>query len=45
VLHIQHAAKPGTTSREFENAFQLDLNSKPTAYHVYVDNMKISYLD
>lgn len=44
-LHIQHAATPGTNSSEFENAFQLDLNGKPTPYHVFVDNMKISYLD
>lgn len=42
-LSIKHAATPTTAGNEFTNAFQLDLNSVPTPYKVYVDNMKITY--
>jgi hypothetical protein len=44
-LKITHPATPGTRSTDFTNAFQLDLNGTPTPFHVFVDNMKITYVD
>lgn len=45
ILNIKHAATPGAKSTSFTNAFQLDLNGKPTPFNVFVDNMKITYLN
>ncbi len=43
-VNLTHAAKfVGGTSRQFTNAFQLDLNKIPTPFAVYVDAMKVSY--
>jgi Bacterial Ig domain len=42
-LSIKHAATSTSAGNEFTNAFQLDLNGVPTAYKVYVDNMKITF--
>jgi hypothetical protein len=44
-LNITHAATPTTAANEFTNAFQLDLNSVPTAYRIFVDNMKITFVN
>jgi hypothetical protein len=41
-LSIKHAATRTALGNEFTNGFQLDLNGVPTAYKVYVDNMKIT---
>ncbi|MBV9610227.1 MAG: hypothetical protein JO187_11775, partial [Acidobacteria bacterium] len=42
-LSIAHdATNSGNMTNEFTNAFQLDLNGAPTAYSVYVDNMKVT---
>lgn len=38
-----HSAKNTGGSNYFNNAFQLDLNSKGTSYKVYVDRMKVSF--
>lgn len=44
VVNIVRPAKPTTqTTPSLSNAFQLDLNSVPTAYTVYVDKMTVSY--
>ena len=43
-LSIKHTATRTTAGNEFTNGFQLDLNSVPTPYKVYVDNMKITYV-
>lgn len=32
-----------TSGHELENAFQLDLNGSGSAFHVYVDNMKVTW--
>lgn len=45
VLNIKHAATPTTAGNEFTNAFQLDLNSVPTPFKAFVDNMKIAYVN
>ena len=38
-----HSAKnTGNMTDEFTNAFQLDTNSTPQAYHVFVDQMKVT---
>ncbi len=37
-----HSAKNAGGGNYFNNAFQLDLNSKGTAYKVYVDGMKVT---
>jgi hypothetical protein len=43
-VNITHAAFfSGDTNDQFTNAFQLDSNSHPDAYNVYVDKMKITY--
>ena len=42
-LSLKHAATTTTAGNEFTNAFQLDLNGVPTAYKVFVDNMKITF--
>jgi hypothetical protein len=43
VIGKSHQATPTSdTNPQFTNAFQLDLNSAATAYHVYVDNMTVS---
>jgi hypothetical protein len=44
-LSITHPATPTTAGDEFTNAFQLDLNSGPTAFQVYVDNMRITLVN
>jgi hypothetical protein len=44
-LSIKHAATPTTAGNEFTNAFQLDLNGVPTPFKVFVDNMKITYVN
>lgn len=43
VVNIRHAAKTGSSGHYLTNAFQLDLNSAPTPYHVYVDGMSVTY--
>lgn len=44
VLNIIHPAKyTGQTWDSFTNAFQLDLNGKPTAFQVYIDKMTVEY--
>jgi len=40
---ITHNAPLTGGSNQFSNAFQLDSNSVPAAYSVYVDKMKITY--
>jgi len=45
VLSIKHAATTTSAGNEFTNAFQLDLNGTPTAFKVFVDNMKITYVN
>jgi hypothetical protein len=45
VLTIKHAATPTTAGNEFTNAFQLDLNGTPAPFKVFVDNMKITYVN
>jgi hypothetical protein len=43
-VNIRHDAFfSGATNNEFTNAVQLDTNSVPTPYGVYVDQMKITY--
>lgn len=42
LTHLDPAKYTGNMTNEFTNAFQLDLNSTATDYHVYVDNMKIT---
>ena len=44
-LTIAHHATAASVANEFTNGFQLDLNSVPTPYRVYVDNMKITYVN
>jgi hypothetical protein len=44
-LNIAHPATPTTAGNEFTNAFQLDLNYAPTAFHVFVDNMRITIVN
>lgn len=44
-LTIAHHATAANVCDEFTNGFQLDLNSVPTPYRVYVDNMKITYVN
>lgn len=45
VVSIAHkAAYVGNLGNEFTNAFQLDLNGVPTAFNVYVDRMRVTYL-
>lgn len=44
-LRIAHHATAANVSNQFTNGFQLDLNSIPTPYRVYVDNMKITYVN
>lgn len=44
VVNVERPAKyTGQTWASFTNAFQLDLNSVPTAYTVYVDKMTVNY--
>jgi len=44
VVNIVHPAKyTGQTWDSFTNAFQLDLNGKPTAFQVYIDKMTVEY--
>jgi hypothetical protein len=44
VVNITRPAKyTGQTWASFTNAFQLDMNSKPTAFSVYVDQMNVKY--
>lgn len=45
LLRIAHHATAANLADEFTNGFQLDLNSVPTPYRIYVDNMKITYVD
>jgi hypothetical protein len=42
---IGHAATPVSAGNEFTNGFQLDLNVVPTAFHVFVDNMKVTIVN
>lgn len=42
-VNISHDAFFSGASNKFTNAFQLDSNSTPTPYQVYVDKMKITY--
>jgi hypothetical protein len=42
-VNLVHAAKQVSSSNYLNNAFQLDLNFSGTPYHVYVDEMKVSY--
>jgi hypothetical protein len=44
-LNITHPATSTSAGNEFTNAFQLDLNSAPTAFQVFVDNMRITILN
>jgi hypothetical protein len=44
VVNITRPAKyTGQSWASFTNAFQLDLNSKPTPFNVYVDKMSVTY--
>jgi hypothetical protein len=44
VVNVTRPAKyTGQTWASFTNAFQLDMNSKPTAFSVYVDKMNVKY--
>jgi hypothetical protein len=42
-VNLAHSAKSTGQSNYLHNAFQLDLNKSGTPYHVYVDNMTVSY--
>lgn len=43
VVNRVHSAKyTGNFTPQFTNAFQLDTDSRPTAYSVYVDNMRVT---
>lgn len=42
-LNIVHWATPASVPNQLTNAVQLDLNGVPTPYHVFVDNMKITF--
>jgi len=42
-VNIPHNAFFSNGRNQFSNAFQLDSNSKPTPYQVYVDRMRITY--
>ena len=42
-VNIRHNAFFSGSSDQFTNAFQLDSNSVPMPYRVYVDKMKITY--
>lgn len=42
-VNASHNAFFSGASNKFTNAFQLDSNSVPTPYQVYVDRMKITY--
>jgi len=44
-VNIAHQATQTGTGLEFTNGFQVDLNSTSTPYHVYVDNMKLTFAD
>jgi hypothetical protein len=39
---VHRATYTGNWSNQFTNAFQLDLNSSGTPYHVYVDGMRLA---
>ena len=43
VVSIKHPARVWNSGRYLSNAFQLDLNSSATDYHVYVDAMKLTF--
>jgi hypothetical protein len=42
VNKIHNAKNTGNMTDEFTNAFQLDTNNLPQAYHVFVDRMKVT---
>ncbi len=42
-VNIAHAALYTGNGPELTNAFQLDLDGNSTPYHVYMDNMKVTY--
>jgi hypothetical protein len=42
-VNIAHQATHTGTRLEFTTGFQVDLNSASSPYHVYVDNMKVTY--
>jgi hypothetical protein len=43
-VNIRHAAFfSGDANDQFSNAFQIDSNSVPTAYRVFVDRMRVTY--
>jgi hypothetical protein len=42
-VNISHNAYFKGSSNQFSNAFQLDSNSVPTPYQVFVDRMKVTY--
>ena len=44
-LSIAHPATPAAAGNEFTNGFQLDLNVVPTAFQVFVDNMKVTIVN
>jgi len=43
--NISHQATHTGTRQEFTNGFQVDLDSRSTPYHVFVDNMKLTVAD
>ena len=43
VTIVRPAKYTGQTWASFTNAFQLDLNGKPTGFEVYVDKMNVTY--
>ncbi len=43
--NITHEATQTGTGNEFTAAFQVDLNASSTPYHVFVDNMKVTFKD
>lgn len=43
LINIRHDAVATTRQNQFANAFQLDSNSVPAPYSVYVDEMTITY--
>jgi hypothetical protein len=45
VVNLTHPATPTSAADQFTNAFQLDLNSTPVAYSVYVDKMRVTQVD
>ena len=43
VVNIKGPSKSASSGHYLTNAFQLDLNDRATPYHVYVDNMSLTF--